>query len=208
MEWKTHMVKITFCSLFFWINSVSGMVRAEIRNLVGKPPSLRRSAFEGTSENWFWFEWVLSLWKSYFVHIHCSGCDFGGLFSNMWNIGRLWRRRHAYPYIEIFSHHARWIQRGALVSCAEDKTRSICSACILFSMKTWLGRWGAMNPLKIRIWGYCANPLLCSSCCSLCAGTAVTALVHCLYWILQPSVLDKYRFVAPAYAYPSIIFSP
>lgn len=179
-----HMLKITFSSPFFWINSVSGMVRAEIWNLVGKPPSLRRSAFEGSSANWFWFEWVLSLWKSYFVHIHYSGCDFGGFFSNTWNIGRLWRRRRTYPYIEMLRDHAQWIQGSAPPYCAEGKTRSICSACILFSMKTWLGRWGAMNPLKTKVWGYYTPPhppLLCSSHCSLCAGTAAAALVHCLH---------------------------
>lgn len=38
-----------------------------------------------------------------------------------------------------------------------------------------------MNPLKTRIWGYCATLLPSSSCCSLCAGMAAAPLCA-VYW--------------------------
>lgn len=161
--------KITFFLLFFWINSVSGMVRAEIWNLVGKPPSLRRSAFEGSFANWFWFEWVSSLWKSYFVHIqrsilaeerkNHSGCDFGGLFSNTRNTGRLWCRRYTYPYVEIFSDHAQWIQWSALVCRAEDKTRPILLSLHLVQHKNMAGQIRSNDHTQDQDLGLLCNPL-------------------------------------------------
>lgn len=210
MEWKVHMLKITLFSLFFWINSVSGMVRAEIWNLVGKPLSLR-STFENwvqfSSVNWFWFEWVPSLWKSYSVQIQVSflahwrknhsGCDFGVT----WNIGRLWCRRQS--YIEILSGHAQRIQESALVYCAEDKTRSVYSAEFCSAQKCcWAGekQWTWVQDQDLAL---LHTPPVLQEPLQPQRWDGSRSLGTSLHWIWKPLVLDKYRFVPPAFAQTS-----
>lgn len=115
----------------------------------------------------------------------------------MWNTGRLWCRRQL--YIEIL--HSQY-RRVHLCTVLRIKPGLFTQLNFVQHRNTGQVRSNECR-FNTRIWDYCTFPLLCSSRGSLSAGTAAAALVGGLDWIQQPLVLDKFRFVAPAFAQTS-----
>lgn len=122
-------------------------------------------------------------------------------WSNMWNTGRLWCRRQL--YIEILCGQAQSIQKSALVYCAEDKTRSVYSAKFCSAQKhCWAGeeQWTWVQDQDLGLLHM--PPALQQPWQPLCWDGS-RSLGRLSGLDRQPLILDKYRFVAPAFAQTS-----